>query len=125
MPASLQALRRQRYGVSKQLQKTQSKSLRNRRSCETAPRGDPQIPADFPRQEVVDVPMPGHRRSLVVRRVDVHAVLASVTEQMAAMRLKVPDQVHALHGAAIRNGSRMTDWPANALSANSRFASRT
>ena len=47
----------------------------------------PQLLDVFPGQEVVDFPVPWDRRGLVIRRVDVNAMLAVIAQQVAPMRL--------------------------------------
>src|SRR5437588_10547454 len=69
--------------------------------------------------------MTRYRRRLVVRRVDVDAVLTPVAQQIAAVRLQVADQGLPLHGADNSKGSRVTGWPPRDFSASSRLASNT
>lgn len=69
---------------------------------------DAQIPTNLAGQMVVDLSVARHRRCPTVRRIDVYAVLASTTQQLAPVRFEVSDQLLSFHDATRTNGSLVT-----------------
>jgi hypothetical protein len=60
-------------------------------------RGDPQIPADFSSQLIFYLSMAGHRRTLVLLRVQPPRMTATFTHKDAAILAQMSEQFAALH----------------------------
>jgi len=83
-----------------------------------------QVTADLPREIVVDLPVARNSRALAHGAIDVNRMSATLTEEHAAARLQMPDELDPLH-ADMPSGSRMTSAPTKSSSARVRLASST
>jgi len=69
--------------------------------------------------------MARHGRCLASPSIDIHRMVGSFAQELAAVRFEVTNEVAPLQAAGIRSGSRMTSLPPRLSSARRRFASRT
>lgn len=84
---------------------------------------DVEVLADLSSEQFVDFSVTRNCRDLPGPGIDVDSVLRALSQQPAALCLKMSDESAALHGGAF-NGSRITSAPAISSSASARLASR-
>jgi len=86
--------------------------------------GHLEVLADLPGEIPVDLVVPGNRRDLLGRPVDVEGVVPALTQEGAPMLCQVAQQIPAFHAVTVM-GSLMTVSPSASSRANSRLASIT
>ncbi len=69
---------------------------------------DVQLPANLAREDVTDLTVTRYGRGSLGGAVDVSGMLPAFAEELAAVRLQMPDEVFALHAADSETDSRMT-----------------
>jgi hypothetical protein len=70
-----------------------------------------QVAADLSRQVFVDFAMSRHGTDFLFLGIQINSVISALSEQLAALRFEMLNQIASFHAALMNKGSRITSRP--------------